>query len=115
MLRMSTSARRTATGFGSAFAMAIALAGGAAVVTAATAAPAAAQRGRNNAAPQTQNSEAFVKAYQPVAAIVNDPAGDVAAAKAQVPGLVAAISTPDDRHAAGNVILQIGNKLKDAQ
>jgi tetratricopeptide (TPR) repeat protein len=112
---MSTSARRTATGFGSAFAMAIALAGGAAVVTAATAAPAAAQRGRNNAAPQTQNSEAFVKAYQPVAAIVNDPAGDVAAAKAQVPGLVAAISTPDDRHAAGNVILQIGNKLKDAQ
>src|SRR6187402_3288998 len=50
MLRMSTSARRTATGFGSAFAMAIALAGGAAVVTAATAAPAAAQRGRSNAA-----------------------------------------------------------------
>ena len=115
MLRMPTSARRTATGFGSAFAMAIALAGGAAVVTAATAAPAAAQRGRNNAAPQTQNSEAFVKAYQPVAAIVNAEGGDFAAAKAQIPAVLAAATTPDDRNAAGNLILTLGNKLKDAQ
>jgi tetratricopeptide (TPR) repeat protein len=115
MLRMPTSARRTATEFGSAFAMAIALAGGAAVVTAATAAPAAAQRGRNNAAPQTQNSEAFVKAYQPVAAIVNAEGGDFAAAKAQIPAVLAAATTPDDRNAAGNLILTLGNKLKDAQ
>src|SRR6478609_2167660 len=115
MLRRFPSARRTTTrGFGSALTLAIALAGSTAVVTAATAVPAAAQRGgRNNAAPQAQNSEAFVKAYEPVAAIVNNPAGDFAAAKAQVPGLVAAIQTPDDRHAAGNLILQIGNKLKE--
>jgi tetratricopeptide (TPR) repeat protein len=116
MLRRFPSARRaTSRGFGSALTLAIALAGGAAVVTAATAAPAAAQRGGRNNAPQTQNSEAFVAAYQPLAAIVNDAAGDLAAAKTQVPGLVAAIETPDDRNAGGNLILNLGNKLKDAQ
>jgi tetratricopeptide (TPR) repeat protein len=116
MLRRFPSARRTATrGFGSALTLAIALAGGAAVVTAATAAPAAAQRGGRNAAPQTQNSEAFVTAYQPVAAIVNAEGGDLAAAKAQIAGVVAAIQTPDDRNAAGNLILTLGNKLKDTQ
>jgi tetratricopeptide (TPR) repeat protein len=102
-------------GFGSALTLAIALAGGAVMVTAATADPAAAQRGGRNAAPQTQNSEAFVKAYEPVAAIVNAEAGDFASAKPQVPGLVAAIETPDDRNAAGNLILNLGNKLKDTQ
>ncbi len=116
MLRRSLSARRTAVrGFGSALTLAVALASGAAVVTAATAVPAAAQRGGRNAAPQAQNSEGFVAAYQPLAAIVGTEGGDLNAAKAQIPGLVAAIQTPDDRNAAGNVILQIGNKLKDAQ
>ena len=117
MLRRFPSARRTAArGFGSALALVIALASGAAVVTAATAAPAAAQRGgRNTAPPKPQNSEAFVKAYEPVAAIVTAETGDFAAAKPQVAGLVAAIETPDDRFAAGNLILQLGNKLKDAQ
>ena len=115
MLRRSPSARRTAVrGLGSAFTMAMALACGATVVTAAIATPAVAQRGRN-AAPQAQNSEAFVAAYEPVAALVNAQGGDLAAAKPQLPGLVAAISTPDDRNAAGNLILTLGNKLKDAQ
>jgi len=116
MLRRSHSVRRaTVRGFGSAVTLAIALAGGAAVVTAATAAPAAAQRSGRNSAPQAQNSEGFVKAYQPLAAIVNAEGGDHAAAKAQVPGVVAAIETPDDRNAAGNLILILGNKLKDSQ
>jgi len=116
MLRRFPSARRTAArGFASAVTMAIALAGGAAVVTAATAGPAAAQRSGRNNAPQPQNSEAFVKVYQPVADAVNAEGGDLAAAKAQVPGIVAAISTPDDRNAAGNLILMLGNKLKDSQ
>jgi hypothetical protein len=117
MFRRSPSARRTAVrGFGSALTLAIALAGGTAVVTAATAVPAAAQRGgRNNDAPKPQNSEAFVKAYEPVAAIVSAEAGDFAAAKSQLPGLLAAIQTPDDRNVAGNLVLQLGTKLKDAQ
>jgi tetratricopeptide (TPR) repeat protein len=102
-------------GFGSAITLAIALVSGAAVVTAATAVPAAAQRSGRNTAPQPQNSEGFVKLYQPLAAIVNAEGADYAAAKAQVPGVVAAIETPDDRNAAGNLILILGNKLKDAQ
>ncbi len=115
MLRRSPSARRTAVrGLGSALALAIALVGGAAVVTAATAAPAAAQRSARSNAPQNQNSDGFVAAYEPVAAIVNLATGDFAAAKPQIPGLVAAIQTPDDRYAAGNLILTLGNKLKDA-
>jgi hypothetical protein len=116
MLRRSPSARRSALrGFGSAFTLAMALTGAAAVVTAATAAPAAAQRSGRNSAPQAQNSEAFVKAYEPFAAIVTAEAGDFAAAKPQVPGLLAAIETADDRNAAGNIILTLGNKLKDPQ
>lgn len=109
------SARRApARRFRSALALAIALAGGAAVVTVATAVPAAAQR-RGNGAPQAQNSEGFVKAYQPLAAIVTAEGGDYASAKAQVPGLLAAMETPDDRNVAGNLILMLGNKLRDAQ
>src|SRR5690606_27106653 len=40
-------------------------------------------------------------------------AGDFASIKPQVPGLVSAAQTPDDRFAAGNLILQLGNKLSD--
>src|SRR5688572_25734317 len=116
MLRRFPSARRTSVrAFGSALTLAISLAAGAAVVTAATAAPAAAQRSGRSAAPQTQNSEAFVKPYEPVAAIVTAETGDFASAKPQIPGLVAAIQTPDDRFAARNLILQLGNKTSDAQ
>jgi tetratricopeptide (TPR) repeat protein len=107
--------RKTARAFGSAFTMAIALAGGTALVTAALAAPAAAQRSGRNSAPQVQNSEGFVAAYQPVADIVAAESGDFASAKARVPAVVAAIETADDRNAAGNLILMLGNKLRDAQ
>src|SRR6187549_104572 len=115
MLRRSPSARRaTARRFGSAMTLALALAGGA-IVASATASPAAAQNRANRNAPKPQNSEAFVAAYEPIAAIVAVETGDFAAAKAQIPGLVAAIQTADDRNAAGNVVLTLGNKLKDAQ
>jgi tetratricopeptide (TPR) repeat protein len=107
--------RKAVRAFGSAFTMALALAGGAAVVTAAIAAPAAAQRSGRSDAPQVQNSEGFVQVYQPLADIVSAEGGDYGAAKGQVPGLVAAIETPDDRNAAGNLILMLGNKLRDSQ
>jgi tetratricopeptide (TPR) repeat protein len=116
MLRSFPPARRkTMRAFGSSFTMALALAGGAAVVTAAIAAPAAAQRSGRSNAPQAQNSEGFVQVYRPLADIVTAEGGDYAAAKGQVAGLVAAIQTPDDRNAAGNLILMLGNKLRDAQ
>jgi hypothetical protein len=84
-------------------------------VATAAASPAAAQNRANRDAPKPQNSEAFVKAYQPVAAIVTAETGDFASVKPQIPGLLAAAETPDDRNAAGNIILTLGNKLKDAQ
>lgn len=96
-------------------ALALALAGGAVVITATTASPAAAQRSGRNSEPQTQHSEAFVQAYQPMAEIVTVEGADYASVKPQVPSLVAAIQTPDDRNAAGNLILSLGNKLSDAQ
>jgi len=100
-------------GFGSAISMALALAGGAVVLTGVTAAPAAAQRSGRNSAPQADHSEAFIAAYRPMAEVVGADAGDFASIKPQVPGLVSAAQTPDDRFAAGNLILQLGNKLSD--
>ena len=58
-------------------------------------------------------SPAFVKAYQPVAAIVNAPTGDYAAAKAQLPAVLAAAQNADDKNAAGNLLIILGNKLSD--
>ena len=103
MLRMTPTARRKSRGgLGSALALALALAGGAVVGTAATGTPAMAQ-----------NSKAFAKAYEPVAGLVNAEGGDPAAAKAGIPAVIAAIETADDRNMAGNLVLILGNRLKD--
>src|SRR5690606_7660913 len=59
------------------------------------------------------NSKAFAEAYQPVADIANSEGGNYAAAKAQLPAVLAAVETPDDRFLAGNVSLLLGNKLDD--
>jgi len=103
MLRMTRTARRTTRGgLGSALALALALTSGAVVATAVTGTPAMAQ-----------NSKAFAEAYQPVADVVNTEGGDYAGAKARMAAVVAAIETPDDRYAAGNLTLILGNKLTD--
>lgn len=112
MLRRTPSARGV-RGFGSAIGLALALAGGAVVLTSVTATPAAAQRSGRNRAPQADLSDAFIQAYRPMADVVTAETGDYASVKPQVPGLVSAIQTPDDRLAAGNLILQLGNKLSD--
>lgn len=97
-------------GFSSTLALALALAAGAAVGVAGFAEPAHAQR-----QPKTNYSKAFVAAYEPVAVAFNAVAegGDYAPVKAQTAGLVAAIGNEDDRFAAGQLILQIGNKTND--
>ena len=68
--------------FASALAMGAALAGAGAIGTAAT-----------TSAAFAQNSPAFAKVYQPVATIANAQGGDLAAAKAQIPAVLAAAST----------------------
>jgi hypothetical protein len=105
---MSRPARGSSrAGIGSALALALALAGGA------VAAPALAQAPAAQAQPDYKPSRNFAKVYQPVAAIANDAAGDHAAARAQLPALVAAVENEDDRYLAGNVHYSLGVKLRD--
>lgn len=87
----------------------LSLAAGAAAVTGLSASPALAQRQQQQ---KPNNSRAFAEAYQPIADIVN-AGGDISGVKAQLPSVVAAIETADDRFSAGNLILLVGNKLGD--
>jgi hypothetical protein len=108
MLRMSRPARgNNRAGIGSTLALALALASGA------VAAPALAQAPAAQAQPEFKPSRGFGKLYQPIAAIANDAAGDHAAARAQLPALVAAIENEDDRYLAGNAQYILGVKLRD--
>lgn len=106
-----TDSRAPRRGFVSALAMGAVLAVG---VMPATASAQRQQRQQQQpAAAQPSYSREFVAVYQPLAAIVSAPAGDLAAAKAQVPAMVAAVQSADDRFAAGNVVASLGDKLKD--
>jgi len=107
MLRTLLPIRRPLRRGASPLAVAFALAG-AAVLGAA--APAHAQE---QEAPKPTYSDAFIAAYQPVADIVGAEGGDLAAARAQLDAVHAAVSTQDDRHTAGNLTLVLGNKLQD--
>ncbi|KLI63925.1 hypothetical protein [Aurantiacibacter marinus] len=95
------SARRKSSNF----ALAIALAGGAAFSTAAFAPSAYAQ--------DQDYSPAFVAAYQPVAAMTQGETPDHAGARAQIETVLAAATTADDRMAAGNLALMIGQNTND--
>src|SRR5690606_21414708 len=105
MLRHSVLARRKpAKNIVSALAMALALTGASFGAGALVSAPAAAQ----------EYSEAFVDIYSPVADVVNAEGGDIASVSGQFPAIVSAAVTPDDKFAAGNLILIAGNKASNA-
>ena len=106
MLRNFRLARRNpASGLASAFAMAISLAGGAAVITGAVATSASAQ----------EVSKAFREAYVPVQEVVNAPDGNIASVESQFPALVALAQNPTEKFAIGNALLIAGNKLNNAK
>lgn len=111
MLRQPFASRNIRRGRFGSLATAVALT---AVGVVALTQPALAQRERRQppAAQEPSLSAEFGPLYQPVAAIVTAN-GDVAAAKAQVPAMVAAIKTDYDRFFAGNLMLQLGNKAND--
>jgi len=94
---------RTARRKSSHFALALALAGGAAFATAAVAPAAHAQ----------EYSEAFVEVYQAAATLTQGDAPDYQAARVQLPAVHAAITTADDRMAAGNLTLIVGQNVSD--
>lgn len=97
-------------GIGSALALALSLAGGAAVGTIALTEPALAQRNSQQQGPTL--SRGFQPLYQAVADATNTT-GDYPAAKAQVPAMIAAIASQYDRFFAGNIMLQLGSKASD--
>lgn len=96
---------RTARRKSSHFALALALAGGV-VFGSAAIAPAAHAQDRDY-------SSAFVAVYQPAAALTQGDAPDFQAARAQLAAVHAAIVTEDDRMAAGNLTLIVGQNISD--
>ena len=108
MRRMSPLARaRSLRGFSATLAMAVALAGGAVVGTIATGTAATAQQ------VEVKASRGFARVYQPLADIANSEAGDFASARAQLPAVIAAAETADDRYLAGSVTYVLGRKLSE--
>lgn len=107
-------ARNPAMRPGAKLAMAVALATTTALGVVAIEAPAQAQRNKKDKeqeAPKASYSKKFVAAYQPTDELLK--AGNADQAKAQVAGVIAAAETPDDRNAAGGLVLNIGVQTDD--
>lgn len=96
--------RKTVRSAVASFALAIALAGGAAVGSTAFTSEAA----------YAQNSRGFAEVYQPLAEMVNATPPNFEGARAAIPAMIAAIENPNDRQLAGNLILNIGNNTSDS-
>ncbi|MWV27966.1 tetratricopeptide repeat protein [Aurantiacibacter rhizosphaerae] len=97
----SKSIRGTVAGF----ALAVALAGGAAMGSAAV---------TSSAAFAQENSRGFVEAYQPLAEMVNAETPNNEGAKAGLTSLYQTIETEADRQLAGNLTLNIGIAMSDS-
>ncbi len=96
-------------------AFAVALATSAAVGLTATATPAVAAKKEKKEEPAKANySKEFIAAYQPMSKVLKEE-GDIAGLSAQVPTLVAAATTPDDKLAAGQIIVNIGVKANNTE
>ncbi|MFA9200092.1 MAG: hypothetical protein ACEQR8_02740 [Cypionkella sp.] len=80
------------------------------------AAPAYAQKKpkeqKEQAAPKAQYSKAFVAVYQPIAKTLN-AGGDLAPLKPQLPSLIAAAQSADEKFAVGQVVFNVGAKTSD--
>ena len=94
--------------------MALALICGTAVTATALETPAHAQRKKpKKEEAKASYSEPFIAAYRVVTPLLNAPAKDAAAMRAQVPAIIAAVSTPDDRFAGGQFVLATGSAAND--
>lgn len=91
--------------------MAFALATGLAVTATGLAEPAHAaqkKKKKDKKADELQYSDAFREVYPPIAESYNKAPENRAALASQVPTLVAAVTTPDDKKAAGSLVYNIG-------
>ena len=108
-MRITVFSKRSST-----LALALALGMGGVLSVTALEAPAAAQKKKKDGddAAKPQYSKAFVAAYNPVQTQL-DQGGDIAAIKAALPGVIAAVENNDDRFVAGNFIYSVGIKSSD--
>lgn len=97
------------------FALALALVTGASLTLGVIAEPAHAQRKKDEEgkAPKANYSREFTKAYQEADKFLQATPQDVASAQAAIPGLLAVISTPDDRMVAGQFVYNTGVGASD--
>lgn len=105
---------RTASKRPSTLALAFALAAGGLVASSAIATPAVAQD-KEEKAEKPNYSRSFVKAYTPINERINAEGADLAAIKAELPKLLEALETADDRNAAGGLLYNLGAKTDDSQ
>ncbi|WP_324827360.1 hypothetical protein [Qipengyuania zhejiangensis] len=98
-------------GTASTLALGLALATGVVLGGAALESPAFAQKKSKAAKPSY--SKAFIAAYGPLQALLAAETPDLAAMKAAIPAVVAAVETDDDRFAAGGVLVNISQKAND--
>ena len=102
---------------GSQFALAIALATSATLGVTALETPAFAakkeKKSKEAEAPKANYSKGFVAAYSPLNDLFQAEPKDNAAITAGVPTMLAAVETPDDRFAAGNLIYSFGRSTSD--
>jgi tetratricopeptide (TPR) repeat protein len=111
MFRKSTHGAALRRSFAARAALAMALAGG---IVLGTALPVPALAKDKSGTPKPEgNSKAFADAYGPFVAIVNNPAGDFAAAKAMIPAITAAAQNETDKSTLGTALIALGTKLKD--
>ncbi|MXO90287.1 hypothetical protein [Pontixanthobacter aquaemixtae] len=94
---------------GSKFALAAALMCGSALGLGAFAEPVQAQK--NDEKPKY--SKDFVSVYSPINDLANAEVPDIEGVKAGLPAVLAAVSTPDDKRAAGSLIYSAGITSKD--
>ncbi|WP_284125543.1 hypothetical protein [Parerythrobacter aestuarii] len=97
---------------GSSIALALALVAGTVVGAAALETPAYAAKKKAKAG-KADYSKEFIAAYSPVDAMAKAEAPDWASIKAALPGVEAAVSTDDDKMAAGNLFYVVGRDSDD--
>ena len=108
-MRFTVFSKRSST-----LALALALGMGGVLSVTALEAPAAAQKKKKDGdeAAKPQYSKAFIAAYNPVQTQF-DQGADIAAVKAALPGMIAAVENNDDRFVAGNFTYSVGTKASD--
>lgn len=106
-MRFYVRPQRSQNRAGSHLALAIALATSAVIATAGFAEPAYAAKKKGGGG---DYSKEFIEAYKPLETAVNAEGADIAAATAQIPGLIAVSQSPAELMATGNLIYTAGTK-----